>query len=654
MVVKNIICFWKSAPDWLLGRLRRRPSRALSSAKLKSAAAGLPQVSRALETRFLSTSSGLEKLAKDGADFVQLSEHLLNSATGRVGGSALFLNAVKVVEKPLDFLNDSHVKTSALLQRLKQANDGIDEFISIQAELQRTIAPLKYIQALFKIESAPLGEQVQIMFGSLTKEIEQLHDQVCELFTTKFLELRAIQRTINDVINELQYRTDELWAGIAREKAQIEKSLFQLQEELQKNQEREPRISRIGKEINNDIQQIVMGLQYQDIISQKLQHSGTALEQIQKLLAAREAMGGLGQLCQIEAGQLEAIRQDVAGAEKAIKGGIENILGRLVKADTQCLTLAEFQQLTTSADGMAEILFEVFGTVGKQIAGAVSSSGAAYEKLRPIGGLASDLTVVVRDLSQRIHLIGLNAQVQAAQVGNGGALEVLSARTSEISRATTEISENVAKHLDQLVIGLTSGVKELEALQQEALGQQKCLMEEGAAAEKNLHALRDDALGTLQRLSSLLDDIRDESQTLAHAVDFTESSDAPLVGLIDELKAIIEVFGSAAHPAPMASEMFVKELQSGYTMNSQRDVLASVMGAQVSTPTVSESTVEMFDTSSPEMFKDIAGAVELTVPGQNSSPSSVIPSVGLTGQPEIAQKSPLVAANDFGNNVELF
>ncbi len=628
-------------------------------AKLQAAGAGLKPVSLALEKRFLATSEGVEKLAKNGADFVCLSEKLLNSATGRLGDSAMFLNAVQVIERPLDFLNRSHTQTCELLQRLQQTNQRIDEFINIQAELQRTIAPLKYIQTLFTIESAPLGEEVQVMFGALTKEIKKLHDQVCELFTTKFLELRAIQSTINEVIRELRTQTDQLWVGIAAEKAQIEKSLHKLQAELLENQKREPRISRVGKDINQDIQQIVVGLQYQDIISQKLQHTETALAQIEEILAAPDGVAFLGQLCRLEAGQIKAVREDLAGAEKAVQTGVENILGRLVMADSQCLTLAEFQQLTTSADGMVQVLFDVFDTVRKQIANTVANTGAAFERLRPIGGLASDLTVVVRDLSQRIHLIGINAQVQAAQVRQGVALEVLSARTSEISRATTCLSESVAQHLDELVLGLTQGVKELEAAQQAALIQQQNLADEGALAERNLHALRDGALASLLNLNTLLEEIRDESNGLSLSIDFVASANTPLAALQSEMQDIIELVGRTADPTTFNAEAFVQQFKRGYTMNSERDVLASVVNSDhgavvIPAASAGECPIELFDEPAPVISTVTAAPEEpaFALP-ENRLPLPKPSTNGFVGTASSVAPSPPLAAG-LGDNVELF
>ena len=636
------------AADWR-ARLWRRPAPlAASAGHLKHSAAQLHLVSGTLEKRFLATGAAIEQLSSKGDTFVQLSEQLLNTATGRVDGAGLFFTAMHVVETPLQFLNDSHTSTSALLKRLRHANDRIDDFIDIEAELQRTIAPLKYIQTLFKIESAPLGENVQAMFGALTLEIEQLHDQICELFTTKFLELREIQCTVRQVIDELQAQTNSLWEGISREKSQIDQSLAKLQRELLENQQREPRISQVGKQINEVIQRIVIGLQFQDIINQKLQHTSAALARIEEQLHSEAGAALLEQACRLEAGQLAAVRQDLDGAESAVKNGVKNILARLVSADSQCLTMAEFEQLTTSADGMVQVLFDVFETLRKQTAATAASSAAAFDRLRPIGGMASDLTRVVRDFSQRIHLIGLNAQVQAAQVGNGGALEVLSARTSEISRATTQISESVARHLDELVADLAEGVKELEALQDEAIKQQSTLANEGAAVESDLHALRDNALATLLQVNTLIDEIRSESQSLTDSIDFIALADAPLAELQKELEQLGAWIARTLPPAAAPPATLSQTLQNGYTMESEREVFARVLNGEArAVPGVVEPGVELFD--------DFTAAAAAPPAEPPAAPAGAIPPATVVLPAVVSPPaSPVKPPTHLGDNVELF
>jgi hypothetical protein len=289
-----------------------------------------------------------------------------------------------------------------------------------------------------------------MMFSALTQEIEKLHTQVCEIFSTKYEELQGIQRTIAEVIRQLQIQTDNVWKNIAREKVQIDSTLAQLQRELVDNQKRESSIAGLSSSLSREIQGVVVGLQYQDIISQRLQHTNKAL------LAIGEQFDGsaggiefMEQACRMESAQIKSVRGELAGAEKSIKGGIQNVLSQIVTADEKCVTLREFDGLTTSANGMVQVLLDVFEVIQKQVSTTVSGCASGVETLRPIGSMASDLTRVVHDLSQRIHLIGLNAQVQAAQVPEGMGLEVLSARTSEISRETNRISEQIASQLDQ-------------------------------------------------------------------------------------------------------------------------------------------------------------------------------------------------------------
>lgn len=623
---------------------------------LKTPASRLKQVGSQLEQEFLATGVALEKLANQSMDVVTKSDKFVGFATGRSEGATIFFDAMPVVEKPMKFLNDSHPKTEQILKRLRQDCQRIDELINVQVELQRTIGPLKYIQTLFKIESAPLGGEVQAMFGSLTKEIETLHDQVCELFTTRFQELRAIQRTVNQVINELQTQTDNLWTSITKEKAHIEKSLQQLQEELAANQSRESHISQLSKQINQEIQQIVMGLQYQDIINQKIEHTLAALVRLETHLASDNKNNPVVQSCRLEAGQLQAARQELANAEKSVRNGITRTLDCLVSADNECLTLADFKQLTTSADGMVQVLFDALATLRKQITATVESSARAYEQLRPIGGLASDLTHVVRDLSVRIHLIGLNAQLQAAQVAEGAGLEVLSARTSEISRATTHISEQVAQKLDRLVLDLADDAKVLEQLHSEAADQQNTLAQNGSQIEQDLHKLRDGTLGLLNDINTLLEDIRTESQKLLSNVNYVEVADGALKELEDTLLNIASSAVSRGQTASSQSEALVELARNEYSMHSERKVFAKVLGGHINDiHHPEENLVELFDAPgfNPSAPQRIISESEIKSPAPVASPKPA-PLKELAKSETKTTLNGSTSPVNLGDNVELF
>ena len=648
----RLLAYW-------LKRARRDTTMADASAGLNTSAESLQQVAADLEQHFLATSANLETLAAKGELFVQESEKLVNIATGRMDGSTLYFEAMHLVEQPLKFLNESQAQSAEFLRGLQRDSDRIEDLIHTQTDLQHTIAPLKYIQTLFKIESAPLGVEVQVMFASLTKEIETMHDQISELFSTKFIELRNIQRTVNEVIRELQIQTSALGKTISKERTQIDQSLQKLQRELLDNQQRESRISRLSLEVNQEIQQVVTGLQYQDIINQKLQHNWTALSEIETQIGQKIEPALLAQSCRLEAEQIQAARHDLASAQTAIQTGTEKILAHLVNADSHCISLEEFQQLTVTSDGMAQVLFDIFATLRLEISATVASSSKAFEKLQPITSLASNLTLIVRDLSQRIHLIGLNAQIQAALVDKGVGLEVLSARTSEISRATNQISESIASQLDQLVSGLAQSVKAMETMHGEANRQQAILNNEGAAAETKLHALRDAALATMLRVSTILDDVRLSSQTALDTLDYVQVCDGTLAHVQTNLQAIAQTFSDNAKARSSKSAEFVLPAPDKYTMASERKIYAQVMNDQtLSAETAPESTVELFDQVEFPADQPAEAASEPDfsfAPAEPAEPLETIESEESSAPTAENQTAPRPQPpTDFGNNVELF
>ena len=523
---------------------RREKKIQRSFAGLAAVVAGLQEVSARLESGFLATANSVMELDARGGEFVQQGGRLVNVAVGRTGGAEVFSEAIRVITPPLDFLNDSHAATKKLLERLKHDNERISQLISGRDDLQRTMAPLKYLQTLFKIESAPLGAEVQMMFTALTQEIERLHLQVCELFTSKYEELQQIQRTISEVTGRLEAQTDAMSAKVTREQAQIDATLRQLQGELEDNQKRESSIVGLSGAVAGEIKRVVLGLQFQERISQRLQHTTQALAEAVAQPDGPERSGEfMEQTCRREADQIKSVRAELARAEKTVKGGIEKVLARLMEADSRCVALREFENLTVSANGMVQVLLDVVAMLQKQTAATVAGCSAALEILRPIGSMASDLTLVMRGLSQRIHLIGLNAQVQATQVPDGMGLEVLSARTSEISRETNGISQSIAGQLDHLVAGLTESLAALETLHAAATAQMAALAERGAVAEQQLHALRDAALMSLTDVNSLLEGIRSQGGVVLATTNYTATDDA-----LARLEAQLESIAALAAP----------------------------------------------------------------------------------------------------------
>ncbi|HVZ18559.1 MAG TPA: hypothetical protein VG897_15675, partial [Terriglobales bacterium] len=441
-------------------------------------------------------------------------------------------------------------------------------------------------------------------------------------------------------------------------KSDIDKSLQTLEKELLSNQEREIRLKALSKAVAEEIGSIVVGLQFQDIINQRLQHAMAALPRIESTFEeiqiasnsarSREALQFVDQSCRLEAGQLEAARAELEKAESSIQSGVQKVLSHLLENDSQCLSLKEFKLLTSSFEGIVQVLVDIITKLRGLVEAAVASAARAFEVLKPLRSFASELTAVVRGMSAEIHLIGLNAQVQAALAARdprGAALEVLSARTNEISHETNRISEGVAAALDTLATGLAESVKSFEALRANGLEHQNLLNEQGRAKAAQLHAFRDNALSALVAIGTSLDEIRERAGHALAAVEFSNFHDVELPALRQPLLAIADTaMGVLREQGYQKSDArLIEGFKRDYTMASEREVHAKVVSSADSTTfPQAGADAAMWRV---ELFTERNGATL----GEKSSPptrSDVAPF-------EPAAWAP-VRVNELGSNVELF
>jgi hypothetical protein len=464
--------------------------------------------------------------------------------------------------------------------------------LGVEVDLQRTMLPLTFVQTLFKATSAPLGMEVQQMFTSLTQEIEGLHGKVREIFGTKFKQLDQTRQGIGQVVAHLTTLARTLREVTTTHKARIELSLNNLKHELSANQERDIRLTRMSQDFAREVGEMVVGLQFQDIVNQKLQHVTAALPHIEgkfegyeaapRSAAGREALQFLNQSCRLEAEQLQVAQVEMAKAELGIQASLQRVLSHLNEMDSKCLSLEEFKLLTTSFDGMVQVLVETIEEVRELVGTTVAGATQAYQLLHPLGSMASDLTAVVRSVSAQIRLIGLNAQVQAALAARdrrGAGLEVLSARTSEISEETNHISTQAASQLDALAAGLAQSVKAFEQLRIDGLAMQAILNEQGRAEEQHLHAFRDQALDSVRSIGSSLDNIRQRAdKTLAslqlasfHQVTLPALR-APMLGIAETAEHLLLASGHG-----LAKVNLMENFKRRYTMASEHKAFSRIV-----------------------------------------------------------------------------
>jgi hypothetical protein len=605
---------------------------------LREAESNLDESFGGLEAQFLTGGSELELLKQSGDRFAHLVEKLVNTAAGKNGAGLGISGCMQLIEEATQFLVGCERQTRLMLETLRDYQSHIGRLLAAQIELQRAMLPLRCVQTLFKVESSPLGGGVQQLFTALTQEMEGLQGQVRDIFSTKFKQLEQTQRTLGKVTVQLEAQACALRQVLETQRVRIESSLEDLKKELATNAQRDAGLQRLGKNLTQEIEQIVMGMQFQDIVNQKLQHVKEALAEIEKNFSenysdskgAAERFQIVRQSCLVEAGQLEAVQEELSGAELAIRGGIQKILSSLEEGDSQGLSQLEFQKLTTSCNGAVQVLLEIMEEVRALVASTLANAAAAYEMLAPLGGLTSDLTSHVRTMSVQMRLIGLNSQIQAAKANEhskAGGLDVLSARTNEISAETNRITEQAAAQLDELAAGLAGSVKAFGKLRVDGLAQQSILEDQGRAGEQELRSLRQSALETLAELEEALTGIKEHGQRALDVLQFGAFYRVTVPALHEALTSIADKAEGWLRSRNFEADHVnrIESFKRSYTMASEHKVFDEVIRGRQSAVAKSRA-VE----SSPD---DGATSVTMNVP-------------------EVCPITP--GAEGMGDNVELF
>src|SRR5690606_26276634 len=329
----------------------------------------------------------------------------------------------------------------------------------LQAEIRlaKTFVPLQIIERLFRIEAAALPSEMQTVFEALTQEIAALHREMRSTLTQQFESLAATQRLIEAAMVQLAKRAEAQKARVAETRLGVDRSLALLDERIEGNRRRSARLAAEARLMAEAASDVMVGLQYQDVMRQRSDHIREALAELVERAEACSSRNSpidaarVRRVCQIEARQIEAIDIDLGAAAKRISAGIEALSRRLEGIDRDRLSLADLRAAIASAAATVDTLVSSPRKCEALVSRPLAGARETYDSVEAFGGIAMNVTAALQRLTVDIKLIALNAQIQAAQMGEGTGLEVLSEQTCELSEQTGRFTSEIGKDLEQLV-----------------------------------------------------------------------------------------------------------------------------------------------------------------------------------------------------------
>ncbi len=511
------------------------------------------EVAARLEKSFEGLGEDARRLGGLADEMVSNSEELLGLATGRVTGKEVLQEAMTQLRRPVEFLETAEHRSSEVLDLLRRHQKGLADLRRLEISLQRAVAPLRYIQTFFRVESASLPAEVQHVFSSLTQDIEQLHHRVAELFDQQFKSLQDARRTIDGLVQRLAAQLQD-HQRVARERTQaLEAVLAEMQQALTENRGTDGRLTGTTRSLHQQIGRLTSFLDLGVSVGQRLRRVAEAIVRIQSNLGGHGAPserippGGrelefatVGAIARGLASAVAKVTEDLTRGEGDCRNGMRALIRGVEALDDDCLTLRNTRGISVAEDGMVQVVLNTLADIRVLTDSLLAVHTETHEAIRPLGSLASNLTGTMRRLSGNIRMIALNAQIQAANIGAGTGLEVLSQRTCNIADEAAALNEEAAIELDRLTSDFERMVSGSAELRELTGAEQAWLGGQGSQIEQQLHAYRDTTLRILHDVGDLKVRLREGAQEALSRPGFASEAANALQPVHDLLRAVAQ------------------------------------------------------------------------------------------------------------------
>jgi hypothetical protein len=575
-------------PRWVAGLrnlhpgIRRRNRLAPHLAQVTAAATELDRAMQGIEAGFLQIGASLETTIQIEQKLVAQSRSLLGLAEGPEGGTAIISQAAAHIWHGIEFAESNDQQVVKFIERLAETSRKIQITLPAQQALTEALTPLKYVQILFRVESATLPTEVQSTFLALNSEITRICERVETGFNEKFALIANISTRLDEAQTSLSRRQSATRRQLDALRHQLETSLNSVQADHDKNQARDLRMEAIVPQVKRETGTVVMSLQAQDMLNQKLQHLHTVLGEMasaQRTLPHERLAGGrtlrfLEQAGRLVSAQLDVMKGELAAADSQVGGGLTKIIGAMASLNKDFGAKQHTDLESLTIDGVIQNLIEALENVGNLIRASHQLVEETHRTIEPVRGLSTHFTRFMRELTLDIHLIGLNAEVQSAHVATGTGLEVVSARATEVSLTTCRLSEQLATDIDRITEDLGEMIDSFGQFRTQTetfVGQ---LTLETKADEDRLHDYRDQVIQVLVQISEQLPLLEEQINTALGHADFSTAAMAQIEALQVAVSGL-ETTAAAladAHGVPTETTGLMDQFLKGYTMRSQVDV----------------------------------------------------------------------------------
>ena len=624
----------------------------------------LESLSSEVEGDFLKLGDGIERMVTTGGELSGEAKRLFQLAIGSHNGRNTIQLAIDLIRQSMEASSECNARTMRLLGDFRKYQLQVKAVAKNEQLLAQCAAIFTVIRTMFKIEVAPMDEEARQIFIGLTADMERMDRQVQETLGAQFNALRSSEQSVAQIVTGLGRKLTDHDQLLKLRQKTVLTSLGEAEEQLQQNVGKKMQITDLSQGLVKACNRIVMSLQFHDITRQRLQHVSDAVREMgEKYAGAGEIRVNdpglfhyLHHAGELQTQQIEATLADVGKAEEEISLGFKTIARCSSRLAKEAVELRQMPVHSGTADGIVQNLLEEFDLVVSLINDEVALNEEVYRSVEPLRHAATDLTEAINAISTDIRLIAINAQIQAARIGDGTGLNVLSEQTRVLADQTLEISDTLSGELRQAEIRFEELLEALGQGRQDGAERARDHEEKADAMREKLHDLRSEALIVMTKVSGLSSSIEAEEQSVRVHLGFSGV-------LTDRLAEVTDLFGHLVAATydhaedgnhTVAAKEHIAALKQNYTMASEYSlhdtVVAKAPSSALAAPIADDGLFELFDADA--VVETELGAET----GANASPSAEIPLPETESATPVPPSTPAPKTEDLGlgDNIELF
>ncbi|MCP4693033.1 MAG: methyl-accepting chemotaxis protein, partial [Desulfobacterales bacterium] len=469
----------------------------------------LPGISGALETvcreaepRFVDLGERLQMIYSDAS---ALSQQTLQAAGLMAGDSeeGVLAKVEGFAKASLAELKSCQSGVADNLQCVDAVVDHLGSLHGMTDVIEKIALYLRIVGLNIGVECSRSAES-QEMFAVVALDTKTLSEKIIEIVTAirdNAKSARASQISAHAEIsggaNHLSGLTRGAEENVARAVKDIERLMSLSLQAFQK-------ASGHSRKISDQVGEIVVGIQFHDNMSQRIDHIGSSLQYVDKLhhdhASAQKddrskTLASAHSVVTLQAAQLGRVIDELGAVYQKNMGAFEEIINEVEKLANSLSVFGSDQEAASSRETPGEDPFTALESALGSLHELLARGRELFDRMRESAGHASETTArlsasaeQVRGISMETHIMALNAIVKAAHLGERGlALEVLAQEVKKLSNQSNAFTVDV----NELLASITGSSLQLK--------ERSFTATDDGSAKKGAGASLDEGVGEITR-----------------------------------------------------------------------------------------------------------------------------------------------------------